>query len=83
MKKKILAIGLIILLCLTLVLFTGCGDSDEEESTENTSSINENNVEDFMQCFKNSNHQIEINKSKKAITKRIGLKCGKVNRKNK
>ena len=38
MKKKILAIGLIILLCLTLVLFTGCGDSDEETASETTNS---------------------------------------------
>ena len=29
--------------------------------------IDENNVEDFMQCFKNSNHQIEINKSKNVL----------------
>ena len=26
--------------------------------------LDENNVEDFIKCFKNSNHQIEINKSK-------------------
>ena len=56
MKKKILAIGLIILLCLTLVLFTGCGDSDEEESTENTSSISENSDENE---FEKENESIE------------------------
>ncbi len=29
--------------------------------------LDENNVEDFIECFKNSNHYIEINKSKKLL----------------
>ncbi len=62
MKNKILTIGLVLLLSAMLIVFTGCGKSEEENTVsneENTSSNSSNEVNEENETSSSTSEQLD------------------------
>lgn len=59
MKNKILTIGMILLLSAMLIVFTGCGNSDEEETNENTVSNSANEENETNETSSSTSEQLD------------------------